>query len=140
LTRLKPKTRNRIFITILVLSNTLGNVFLAVGIRQMPVFHATHVLAYAATFLTDAWLLSGIALLSIWMVAQLSMFTWADLSYVLPMTASAYVCTAVLGKIFLDDRISVERWAGIALISAGVMLVSATPPCTRECIQGERRP
>ncbi len=58
------------------------------------------------------------------------MFTWADLSYVLPMTASAYAFTAILGKFFLGEQISAERWAGIALISFGVVLVAETPPWT----------
>jgi hypothetical protein len=40
------------------------------------------------------------------------MFTWADLSYVPPMTASAYAFTAILGKFFLGEQISAERWAG----------------------------
>ncbi|MES2220374.1 MAG: EamA family transporter, partial [Acidobacteriota bacterium] len=66
-----------------------------------------------------------------WMVTQLSMFTWADLTYVLPVTASAYVITAILSKVFLHDQISISRWVGIALISLGVIFVSETPPRTK---------
>lgn len=124
-------TKNRIFIALVVVSNTLGTVFLGRGMTQMPDF-ALGVLPYIGRFLTNPWIVSGIALLVVWMIAQLSMLTWADLSYVLPVTASYYILTAVVSRFFLDERISMTRWAGIAVISFGVMLVSHTPPRTHE--------
>ncbi len=124
----RSQWKNRIFIALLVVSNTLGNLFLGFGMNQMPEFMASTGLRYIGAFLTNAWLVSGVALLALWMVAQLSMFTWADLTYVLPMTASAYAFTAILGKIFLNEQISPARWMGIALISFGVILVSETAP------------
>ena len=63
-----------------------------------------------------------------WFASQLSLLSWADLSYVLPITAASYVLTAVLGKIFLHEFISLARWSGICVISAGVMLVVGTSP------------
>jgi drug/metabolite transporter (DMT)-like permease len=126
----RSKLKNRIFITLLVVSNTLGNLFLGLGMKGMPDFESVSILSYTRAFLSNAWILGGIGLLIIWMLAQLSMFSWADLSYVLPVTASAYVFTAVLGKFFLDESISIARWAGIVLISLGVVLVSETPPWT----------
>jgi uncharacterized membrane protein len=47
---------------------------------------------------------------------------------VLPITAASYVLTAVLGKVFLHEFISLARWSGICVISAGVMLVVGTSP------------
>src|SRR5690348_17482565 len=96
--------------------------------KDMPDFKPESLSGYASAFLTDPWILGGIALLVVWMVAQLSMFTWADLTYVLPVTAGGYVLTAILGKFFLGETVSIARWLGIALISFGVVLVSETPP------------
>ena len=124
------KLRNLIFIALIVVTNTLGNLFLAFSMNTMPEFHSADALAYTRAILTNVWFVSGVALLVVWMIAQLSMFTWADLSYVLPVTASAYAFTAILGKFFLAERISLARWAGIVLISFGVVLVSETPPWT----------
>ncbi len=124
------KLRNPIFIALLVISNTLGNLFVALGMNAMPEFRPDQFLHYARSILSNGWFLGGVLLLIFWMVAQLSMFTWADLSYVLPMTASAYAFTAILGKFFLGEQISAERWAGIVLISFGVLLVAETPPWT----------
>jgi uncharacterized membrane protein len=125
-----PRFRNQIFITLLVISNTLGNLFLALGIKAMPEFEPGRIFTYAGKILSDGWFAGGLALMIIWMVAQLSMFTWADLSYVLPMTASSYALSAILAKFFLGEDISTVRWAGIALVSFGVILVAETPPWT----------
>jgi drug/metabolite transporter (DMT)-like permease len=124
------RLRNRIFIILLVVSNTVGNLFLAEGMKLMPDFGASSAWPYFQSLLTNGWIVSGVLLLIIWMIAQLSMFTWADLSYVLPMTASAYVFTALLGKFVLGEQISAVRWGGIALVALGVILVSETPAST----------
>ncbi len=65
------------------------------------------------------------------MFAQLSMYTWADLSYILPVTASGYVITAILSKFFLAEHISPSRWIGVVVISLGVMCVAHTPADTK---------
>lgn len=122
------RLKNRIFITLVVISNTIGTVLLGRGMSQMPEFAADGMAGYIVLFLTNAWIVSGVALLVVWMIAQLSMFTWADLSYVMPVTASYYILTALVSRLFLAERISATRWAGIVVISLGVMLVSETPP------------
>ena len=54
----------------------------------------------------------------------------ADLSFVLPVTASAYVLVALGGHFLLRDHISWERWTGIVLITVGVILAEETPART----------
>jgi uncharacterized membrane protein len=134
------RLRNEFFIALLVVTNTLGNLFVAIGMDAMPQFQAGKLVSYSIRVLTDAWFVSGIALMMVWMVAQLSMFTWADLSYVLPMTASSYAFTAILGKFFLNEKISIERWTGIGLISFGVILVAETPVWTHNAPPQEEEP
>ena len=122
------RLKNRIFIALVVISNTVGTVLLGRGMRRMPDFAIDGMFRYVLSFLTNPWIVFGVLLLVVWMAAQLSMFTWADLSYVLPVTASYYILTALLSRLFLDERISATRWSGIVVISLGVMLVSETPP------------
>ena len=55
------------------------------------------------------------------------MFTYADLTYVLPVTSSGYILTVILSKVFLGEHISMARWLGTIVISFGVLLVSETP-------------
>jgi drug/metabolite transporter (DMT)-like permease len=60
----------------------------------------------------------------------MALLSWADLSYVLPVTSVGYVIVALIGKVLLHETITGRRWAGIALIMAGVALVSGSAPST----------
>ena len=102
----------------------------------MPDFHASSTLIYAASLLTNGWIVIGTALLVIWMVAQLSMLTWADLTYVLPVTAAVYVVTALLSRFFLDEHVSSIRWAGVVVISCAVLLVVESSPRAQKIKDG----
>jgi drug/metabolite transporter (DMT)-like permease len=123
--------KNRIFILLAVLSNSAGNLFLAIGMKHMPDFQAVSILSYLASLMTNSWIVIGTALLIIWMVTQLSMLTWADLTYVLPVTAAVYIVTAILSRFFLDEHVSSIRWAGVVVISCAVLLVAETSPRTQ---------
>jgi drug/metabolite transporter (DMT)-like permease len=122
--RLRIKTW--ICATVVVFSNVFGNFFLKKGMPQeLPTPWS-----YIAV-LFHPWVALGVVLLVLWMLSRMAMLSWADLSYVLPVTAIGYVLVALVGRIFLREQISPKRWAGIALIVAGVALVSAgTAPRT----------
>ena len=64
------------------------------------------------------------------MLSDLALLSRADLSFVLPVTASAYVLVAIGGHFILHDHISWERWLGIGLITGGVILAEETPART----------
>jgi uncharacterized membrane protein len=80
--------------------------------------------------LWNPWVLSGICLLLLFLCSYLSALSWADLTYVLPATAISYVLMALLGKFFLHETVTVGRWLGIALITAGVGFVAGGPALT----------
>jgi drug/metabolite transporter (DMT)-like permease len=104
--------------TVVVLSNVLGNFFLK---RGMPADLPTPLSYVAALF--QPWAALGVVLLITWMLSRMTLLSWADLSYVLPVTAIGYVLVALEGKLFLHEEIGLKRWAGIVLIVAGVALV-----------------
>ena len=73
----------------------------------------------------------GVLLLILWLGSRMALLSWADLSYVLPVTAIGYVLVAITGRVLLHEQITAHRWAGIALIMLGVALVSVgTAPQT----------
>jgi uncharacterized membrane protein len=109
--------------------NVSGNYFLDVGIRSMGEIVSLSPLDYLKVF-TNVWAVVGIALLLAWIILQLSLLSWADLTYVLPITATSYILLTILGALFLNNHVTASRWAGVCLIVIGVMVVGRTRPRT----------
>jgi drug/metabolite transporter (DMT)-like permease len=110
---------------VVVLSNVFGNFAMK---RGMP-NELESPLAFITT-LFRPWVALGVALLILWMLSRMALLSWADLSYVLPVTSIGYVLVALAGKLLLNEQITAKRWAGIALIMAGVALVGGSTPQT----------
>jgi uncharacterized membrane protein len=124
--RLRWKTR--LFAIIVILSNTLGNFALAYGMRGRVTASAFD---YVRTIFTP-WVMIGITLLILWLLSRMALLSWADLSYVLPVTSLGYVANAIMGRFFLNETITPSRWAGTLLIMAGTMLVGFGSPHSKE--------
>src|SRR5580698_7930997 len=120
------RAKTRLFAIIVILTNALGNFALAWGMRGRATITVPDYLA--AIF--SPWVMLGIALLIVWLLSRMALLSWADLSYVLPVTSLGYVASAVIGRMFLNEKITTARWAGTALIVAGTMLVGLGSPHT----------
>jgi len=101
-----------------VVLNAVGNYCLSRGMRTLG--------QVDLRIATNPWVLGGVVLLIGWLLAQLSLLSWADLTYVLPITAVSYVLSAILGAVSLHEHVSPLRWTGILLIAGGVAVVSRT--------------
>jgi uncharacterized membrane protein len=123
------RTKSLFFAAVAVCTNVLGNFALSHGTHQLSQRLSLSV-ASMFTALLNGWVVGGICLLLIWMLAQLSLLSWADLTFVLPLTAGSYVLTALLGALVLHESISAIHWIGIGLISTGVLIVGSTSPRT----------
>jgi drug/metabolite transporter (DMT)-like permease len=123
--------KNALFVVLIVLGNTFGNLLLAISMARMPSFSSVPFPQFLQLVLSNGFFLGGTFLSALSLLAQLTMYTWADLSYVLPVTASGYVVTAILGRFFLQEHVSVFRWIGVVIISLGVFFVAETPPDTK---------
>ena len=79
-------------------------------------------------------------LLVFWLLTRMALLSWADLSYVVPVTSVGYALTALAGQVFLHETVDWKRWAGIGLIVAGVALVGVgTDASTFPAKQAEAR-
>jgi drug/metabolite transporter (DMT)-like permease len=121
--------KTRILVLLVIATNVLGNVALSRGMHQVGRIISASPFDYLRAF-ANPWTLLGICILVIWILTDLALLSRADLSFVLPVTASAYVLVAICGHFFLHDRISWERWVGIVLITGGVILAEETPART----------
>ncbi len=121
--RLSSKTRT--LTLVVVFSQALGNFALAWGMKHLPAqFSFTPLSVLKVLF--EPWVAAGILLLMLWMLSRMALLSWADLSYVLPVTAGGYILSTLMGKWFLAEQISGARWAGTLLIVAGIVLVGLT--------------
>jgi drug/metabolite transporter (DMT)-like permease len=118
------------FLLVLFLAlRAFGNLSLAWGTKHMPETLAADPLVYIRSLLHPG-IAMGVAMLILALLVRLALLSLADLSFILPMTAIGYVLAALLGRVFLHETVSPQRWLAVALIFAGAALVSATPQAT----------
>ena len=121
--------KTRLFAVLTIVSNVAGNSALTKGMKQLGGIGNTPLALIGALF--HPWVALGVALLIVWTLTHMALLSWADLSYVIPVTAISYVVTALAARLFLGEQVSLARWIGIFLITAGVTLVGRTETATR---------
>jgi len=65
----------------------------------------------------------GIAMMTLAFFSLLAMLSIENVSFVVPVTALSYAAGALGAILFLHERISPQRWLGVAIVCAGVTLV-----------------
>src|SRR5262245_44006462 len=70
------------------------------------------------------WL--GVLFLGVFFGLYLAALSWADLSFVLPVTAFGYAMNAFMSWRLLGEQVSITRWIGTIIICVGVAVVSRT--------------
>jgi uncharacterized membrane protein len=76
------------------------------------------------------WL--GIISLGVFFCLYLVALSWADLSFVLPITSFGYALNALLSWLLLGEHVSFTRWVGTMIICVGVAVVSQTEQRTTQ--------
>jgi drug/metabolite transporter (DMT)-like permease len=69
------------------------------------------------------WIWIGVAMMALAFFSLLLLLSFEDVSFVVPVTALSYLVGAIGGIFFLGERVSPQRWIGIALVCVGVTLV-----------------
>lgn len=108
----------------------VGDSLLAYGMKQVGniSLHNIHSLFFS---MTNMWVALGIVMLLGFFASYMTALSWADLTYVLPASSLGYVLLALIAKFLLHEQVSLTRWLGIALVSAGVGFVTTGPELTR---------
>jgi uncharacterized membrane protein len=127
--KVRPDRKTRVFTLIVILTQVLGNFALSWGLKHEVEGLSPSPLTFLHAIFTP-YVLLGISLLIVWLLTRMTLLSWADLSYVLPVTSIGYVLNSIIGKYFFDEKISPARWVGTLLIVAGIVLVGTTCPRT----------
>jgi drug/metabolite transporter (DMT)-like permease len=119
-----------VFLLFLALK-ALGNLSLAWGMKHFPQAMSANPLPFLKA-LFDPFVAVGILAFILALLLRMALLSLADLSYVLPVTAIGYFIAALLGKVFLNETVSNQRWLGTVFIFIGAALVGTTAHSTTE--------
>jgi uncharacterized membrane protein len=111
----------------------IGNLSLAWGMKHIPQSMSANPIPFLEAML-DPYVAAGILALVLALLVRMALLSMADLSYVLPVTAIGYVIATFLGKTFLHETVTGQRWLGTVLIFIGAALVGSTVHSTTETI------
>jgi len=133
-----PKTY--LMISLMVIFGPLGNALLKKGMDSVGTvvgLNAAQLLHLLGRVLSSGTIWLGIASLLTFFVANMLVLTWADYSYVMPVSAVAYGIVAMLGHFLLGESVSTVRWIGIVVICLGVLIAGQTPHGSTEPVEQE---
>lgn len=127
----KPATLLRVWAIVLlfIALKAVGNLSLAWGMKHFPQVMSTNPIPYMEAML-NPFVALGVLALILALLTRMALLSLADLSYVLPVTAIGYVIAAFMGKTFLSETVSGQRWLGTVLIFLGAALVGSTSHST----------
>ena len=113
---------------VLVLGSTGGEIAITYGMKATgEPEHLTPraLLKFLLRAFRNAWFWAGIPLMALSFYALLVLLSWQPISLVIPASAlNPYVFGTLAAKYFLGEKISPGRWAGVALVCAGVAIVA----------------
>lgn len=69
------------------------------------------------------FILAGIVLMTFYFFSYLAALAYTDVSVANPMTALSYVLVTIYAAAALRERVSFQRWAGVALVTLGAIFV-----------------
>jgi drug/metabolite transporter (DMT)-like permease len=121
--------RRYLILTVVMLTSACGDTCLSVGMKHIGPVSLTHLSTLLAAVKTP-WIDTGIILLLGFFASYLTALSWADLTFVLPATSFGYVIVALLSRFWLHEHVSVSRWIGVLVITAGVGFVTRGPSYT----------
>src|SRR5579883_1895381 len=115
-----PKQRTRklliwktaILSIVVIATNVIGNYALTRGLRDVGVVVSWSPVPYIRAF-AHPMVSIGVFFMLGWLISRLALLSWADLSYVLPVTAFSYVLSAIAGILYLNETVNNLHWAGI---------------------------
>ena len=117
-----------IVMTIAALSAAVGETLLSYGMRRygdISLGEPSQVLVLVLAVVRNPYVSLGVLFLAVFFFLYLAALSWADLSYVLPLTALSYVFAALLAKFALKEDVSLLRWIGTFIIVTGIACVAA---------------
>lgn len=118
--------REILFFVWIIVGGTAGELCVSRAMKSIGEVHDFRPAALLRVILRALrvkWLWVGVALMALAFFGFLAALSLDNVSFVVPVTALSYAASALGSGVFLGERVSVQRWAGVLLVCAGVALV-----------------
>jgi len=118
-------TLEYILFALIIIVGTGGELCLGRAMKEtgeLEKFRPSAVIKLLGRALRVKWIWIAVAMMATAFFSLL-LLSFEDVSFVFPVTALSYLVGALGGIFFLGERVSWQRWIGIALVCIGVSLV-----------------
>ena len=118
--------RTALFLGIVVVAGQLGELSLSRAMKtigEVRRFTPLNLLRVMGRALRVKWMWIGIGMMAVAFFSLLALLSWANVSLVVPATASSYLVGALGAQFLLGENVNRERWAGVIIVCIGVALV-----------------
>lgn len=115
-----------VFLILIVLAGTGGELCVTRAMKtigEVTDFRPAAIVRTILRALTVGWMWAGVGMMAVAFFALLGALSLENVSFVVPVTALSYAAGTLGGKVFLGERVTAKRWAGILLVCVGVTLV-----------------
>jgi drug/metabolite transporter (DMT)-like permease len=123
----RPMLRVLIAMIIATGSAAFGQILVRRGMLQvgsLENYAPWPLITYFWHALCNPYVIGGTALNALFYFLFLAALSWTKVTIVLPMTAIEYGFAAILAVTLLKEGVPPVRWAGIALVVIGVILIA----------------
>jgi len=114
-------------VLICVLAGAAGQIFWKEGMSGLGRINGMGDLLQLKTawdIFTNKYIIVGLFLYAMSVFLWLGAMSTLDVSFMYPLLSLGYVVTAILAIIFIGENITLIRWAGIAFVIAGCILIT----------------
>jgi multidrug transporter EmrE-like cation transporter len=114
-------------VLICVVAGALGQIIWKQGMSTMDKINGFEDLLKIETIysiFTNIYIVLGLIIYGYVFILWLAALSTLDVSFMYPMLSLAYVVTAIFAFLFLGESIAFSRWAGIAFVVIGCILIA----------------
>jgi drug/metabolite transporter (DMT)-like permease len=118
--------REALLLFLVVASGTGGEICVTRAMKsvgEVTDFRPLALLRVLLNAMKVSWMWMGISMMALAFFSLLAVLSIENVSFVVPVTALNYAAGALGGKLFLGERVTSRRWAGVLIVCIGVTLV-----------------
>ncbi len=118
--------RELVCLFFVIVVGTGGELCISRGMKvlgEVHDFRPRALIHFVSRAMRVAWVWLGIGMMTLAFFSLLAMLTMESVTFVVPVTALSYIAGALGAIVFLKEKISPQRWLGLATICFGVTLI-----------------